>query len=426
MRGTRRTMEKLISDETKRHAALTAARATYVAGVRQLEAELRTDPPPTPLNNAMSGALALAGYNWAVADGPRGSPEQLAALLRQAAANTSSPGAHAATGMHDPSSAALPVALPLLLLVRRAPWPPTGVCRPRPRPARSHHSVGHRGGGPLLFGLHGLGRGAVWRGCLPPAARGAQLGGGGALVAGLDGALRGRHPGAARGGGVGGWYEALQQPCCCCCCRAVHPAPAGPPAWGRARPNQPLPRPAFCPVPCAPSWPQGAYLVNPAAVAKVPLIAITSDQRNFYTQIPLWALAAAALGLAYSDCLVYQVGGTSSENNWRNHARATCEDRLPARQLACWLTSPLLPACLPTLQGLWLDTFSGWMGGSRDPFSLVDADLLADGVRASMGTLVGAPRLPAFLVVPGAALLAGLLQGAIFYGAQALRASDFM
>lgn len=42
-------------------------------------------------------------------------------------------------------------------------------------------------------------------------------------------------------------------------------------------------------------------------------------------------------------------------------------------------------------------------------------------MRQSLGTLVGAPRLPAFLVAPSAALLTGLLEGAYFWSAQMAR-----
>lgn len=69
----------------------------------------------------------------------------------------------------------------------------------------------------------------------------------------------------------------------------------------------------------------------------------------------------------------------------------------------------------PRAQGLWQDAFTGYLGGSRDPFLLTDPGAVADGVRASMGTLVGAPLLPAFLVTPGAAVLTGALEAGFYY-----------
>lgn len=51
------------------------------------------------------------------------------------------------------------------------------------------------------------------------------------------------------------------------------------------------------------------------------------------------------------------------------------------------------------------------MGGSRDALLLSEPDLLADQLPSAMGTLVGAPRLPAALVAPLAAVLTGVLEG---------------
>lgn len=36
---------------------------------------------------------------------------------------------------------------------------------------------------------------------------------------------------------------------------------------------------------------------------------------------------------------------------------------------------------------------------------------MVDNLQSSMGTLVGSPKLPFFLVVPGAAVMTGLLEG---------------
>lgn len=40
--------------------------------------------------------------------------------------------------------------------------------------------------------------------------------------------------------------------------------------------------------------------------------------------------------------------------------------------------------------------------------------LMADSLQSSMGTLVGSPKLPFFLVVPGAAVLTGLLEAGYY------------
>lgn len=113
---------------------------------------------------------------------------------------------------------------------------------------------------------------------------------------------------------------------------------------------------------------------------------------------------------------------------------------------------------LTRLQGLWQEAFSGWLGGSRDPFEIIDPEvrvgalgmtlplpahpytplpvqcflpsqlstflsppvlclpmqLMADSLQSSMGTLVGSPKLPFFLVVPGAAVLTGLLEAGYY------------
>lgn len=125
----------------------------------------------------------------------------------------------------------------------------------------------------------------------------------------------------------------------------------------------------------------GAYYVAPN-LFKTAARPITSDQQRFFQQIPLAGCAGAALAIAFCQCLVYQ--------------------------------------------GLWQEAFSGWLGGSRDPFEIIDPELMADSLQSSMGTLVGSPKLPFFLVVPGAAVLTGLLEAGYYWGAMALRNSPMI
>ncbi|PRW56837.1 Pentapeptide repeat family [Chlorella sorokiniana] len=120
----------------------------------------------------------------------------------------------------------------------------------------------------------------------------------------------------------------------------------------------------------------GAYYVAPN-LFKTAVRPITSDQQRFFQRIPLAGCAGAALAVAFCQCLIYQ--------------------------------------------GLWQEAFSGWLGGSRDPFEIIDADLMADSLQSSMGTLVGSPKLPFFLVVPGAAVMTGLLEAGYYWSAMALR-----
>lgn len=66
------------------------------------------------------------------------------------------------------------------------------------------------------------------------------------------------------------------------------------------------------------------------------------------------------------------------------------------------------------MQGLWLEAFTGLLGGSRDPLQFTDPAALEEGVRAAMGSLAVTPHLPAFLLAPVAALLVGALEGSWF------------
>jgi hypothetical protein len=162
---------------------------------------------------------------------------------------------------------------------------------------------------------------------------------------------------------------------------------------------------------------------------------VATDQQHFYRKIPGLGLAAAAIIVAYCQCLVYQVCvplrvralGLAVHQHllvsicWSASARSTS---LVAQSGTTPLTLAPAPlfACLPArVQGLWQDVFSGWLGGSRDAALLTDPVALEDSLRSSMGTLVASPRLPAFLVAPSAAALTGLLEGAYFWVAISLR-----
>lgn len=85
------------------------------------------------------------------------------------------------------------------------------------------------------------------------------------------------------------------------------------------------------------------------------------------------------------------------------------------------LTDTTAAPAPPLLQGLWQELLTGWLGGSRDPLLLTDPSAIESGMRASMGSLVGSPVLPAFLLLPAAAVLTGVVEGGNYYLAMALR-----
>ena len=64
------------------------------------------------------------------------------------------------------------------------------------------------------------------------------------------------------------------------------------------------------------------------------------------------------------------------------------------------------------------------MGGSRDPLALVDPAALDLSLQASMGSLVGAAVLPAFLLAPAAAVLTGVVEAGYFAAAHTIRSGD--
>lgn len=114
-----------------------------------------------------------------------------------------------------------------------------------------------------------------------------------------------------------------------------------------------------------------AYSLAPPLFNKSIFRVLATDQQQFFHSVSPPSFLLGAFVIAFSQCLVWQ--------------------------------------------GLWQDVFTGWLGGSRDALLLTDPAALEDGVRASMGTLVGAPLLPAFLVAPSASLLVGLLEGGYFW-----------
>ncbi|KAI3428302.1 hypothetical protein D9Q98_006681 [Chlorella vulgaris] len=120
-----------------------------------------------------------------------------------------------------------------------------------------------------------------------------------------------------------------------------------------------------------------AYFIAPSIITKSIIRPLVTDQSQFYRSVPFASFVFAAGCVAFSQNLVWQ--------------------------------------------GLWQDVFINWMGGSRDPLLLTDPAQLEDSVRLSMGTLVGSPRLPAFLVAPAAALLTGLLEAGFFWTAMQAR-----
>lgn len=178
----------------------------------------------------------------------------------------------------------------------------------------------------------------------------------------------------------------------------------------------------------------GAYLVNPSAVTKCALRPLASDQSSFYRRIPAPLYVTAAFIIGYCQCLTYQAGAVGCMSGLGRlggpcllqkafpcgspflvgHACLPCQDA----HTATW-HPPLLLS--PSLQGMWQEAITGWLGGSRDPLLLTDAASIEAGVRQSMGSLVATPALPAFLLAPAAGVLTGCLEGAYYFLAVSLR-----
>jgi hypothetical protein len=168
-----------------------------------------------------------------------------------------------------------------------------------------------------------------------------------------------------------------------------------------------------------------AYALSPALLSKNVLRVVSSDQTDFFQAVPVWSIAGASFVAAFCQCLVWQVSVMSCGcfASLAALAASGCGAR------CSWLMDPRSgvhqaaypPLFLPASQGLWQDVLTSWLGGSRDPLALTDSSALEAGVRSAMGTLVGAPRLPAFLAAPGAALTLGLMEGAWHYTALSTR-----